>query len=91
MNDRKMIDHIRDVLPRPLHIAHFSLHTKFSFRSDLTRDLCHLRSEQRQLVNHTVDSIHKIQNLALHRDSCHFLCQVTASDGGGGYGDSPHL
>ena len=53
-------DDVRDLLPRPLHIAHLRLNTEFTFGTDFARDFSDFRSEERKLVNHAVDGVHEV-------------------------------
>ena len=84
-------DNVRDFLPRALYIAHLCLDTEFTFGTDFARDLGDFRSEERKLVNHAVDSIHEVKNLALYADACDLLRQITARDSCCRYRDRPHL
>jgi hypothetical protein len=71
---------LRDLLPCSFDVANFGLYSQFTLRSHFsgyTSDLC---SEDRQLVNHIIDSIDQIQNLSRYLDTDNFLSQITTSD-----------
>jgi hypothetical protein len=48
-------------------------------------------SENMQLVNHIVNSLHEIQHLSLNADSRNLLIQITLRHSLGRDGDSSHL
>ena len=54
-------------------------------------DLCNFGSKERQLVNHAVDDVHEVKNLALHTNACDLLRQITACDSCCRNRDRPHL
>ena len=75
-------DNLRDLLPCSFDIANFGLYSQFTLRSHFssyTSDLC---GEDRQLVNHIVDSIDQIQNLSRYLDTDDLLGQITSGDSG---------
>jgi len=72
----------RYLLPRPLDVLDFRLHTQLSFRSYLpgdSRDFCR---KDGQLINHIIDSVDQVENLSRHLDTDDLLCQVTTGDCG---------
>src|SRR6185436_9266060 len=54
--------------PRAGHARHHRLAAQFAFRTDLARDARHLRREAVQLVDHRVDGVFQLENLALDVD-----------------------
>jgi hypothetical protein len=73
---------LRDLLPCSFNITDFGLYSQFPLRSHFsgyTSDLC---SEDRQLVNHIIDSIDQIQNLSRYLDTDDLLGQITSGDSG---------
>jgi hypothetical protein len=75
-------DNLRDLLPCSFDIANFGLYSQFTLRSHFSGYTSDLRGEDRQLVNHIIDSIDQIQNLSRYLDTDDFLCQITTSDSG---------
>ena len=73
---------MRDFLPGSLDIADFGLYSQFTLCAHFSSYTSDLRGENRQLVNHIIDSIDQVQNLSrdLHTDD--LLGQVTSRNGG---------
>ena len=75
-------DNLRDLLPCSLDITNFGLYSQFTLRSHFsgyTSDLC---GEDRQLVNHIINSVDQIQNLSRYLDTDDFLGQITTRNSG---------
>ncbi len=86
--------HRVDVFGQPSPSAgnplHFSLAAEFAFRTDFPGDTCHLVGEGGQLVDHHVDGVLQLEDLAacVHRD---LLRQVTVGHRGRDLRDVAHL
>ena len=81
---------VGQVLPRARHALHLRLAAQPPFGADLARHARHFRGERAQLVDHRVDGVLQLQDLALdvHRD---LLGQVALRHGLGHVGDVAHL
>ena len=62
------VDRVREVLPRAGHALHFRLAAELSFRADLARHARDLRRERAELIDHRVDRVLQLQDLAAHFD-----------------------
>jgi hypothetical protein len=82
---------VRDLLPCSLHVLHLRLHTKRTLHTDLTRDFGDLGGEDGELVDHVVDLVDEVENLALDEHSLDLLREVSASNSGSSNGDGSHL
>src|SRR6185503_7525367 len=56
------------VLPRARHARDLGLTAQAAFRSDLACDARHFRRERRELVDHRVDRVLELEDLAFHVD-----------------------
>ena len=67
-----------------------SLAPELPFGSDFARHAAHLRGKGVELIDHRVDRVFQLKDLALyvHGD---FAREVAAGHGGGDFGDVPHL
>ncbi len=81
---------VGEVLPRAGHAGHDRLATEAAFGADLARDARHLARECVELVDHRVDGLFELQNLAAHVDG-DLLRQVAARDRDRHVGDVAHL
>jgi len=75
-------DNLRDLLPCSLDIANFGLYSQFTLRSHFSGYTSDLGGEDRQLVNHIIDSVDQIQNLSRYLHTDDFLSQITSGDSG---------
>ena len=66
------------------------LAAELAFGADLARDARHLRREGVQLIDHRVDGVLQLENLALHVDG-DLARQVAVGDRGRDLGDVAHL
>ena len=66
------------------------LAAELAFGADLARDARHFRREAVELIDHRVDGVLQLENLALHVDG-DLARQVAARHGGGHVGDVAHL
>src|SRR5205823_10052494 len=66
------------------------LASELAFRTDFTRDASHFRGERVQLIDHRVDGVLQLQDLALHVDG-DLLRQIAVGDCGGDERDVAHL
>src|SRR4029077_10020422 len=81
---------VGEVLPRAGRAGHVRLATEAAFGADLARDARHLAGEAAQLLDHGVQRLLELQQLAAHVDA-DLLREVSAGDGGRDLGDVPHL
>src|SRR5205085_9378823 len=65
---RQLVDVVGQVLPGTRCSGHVSLAAQPSFSADLAGDAGHLGGEGIQLVDHHVDGVLELQNLALNLD-----------------------
>ena len=72
---------VRDLLPDTLDVADLGLAAQLALGSDLTRDLLDLGREDGQLVDHAVDGVHEVEDLARDRDTGDLLRQIALRDG----------
>ena len=70
--------------------GHLRLAAQLAFGADLARDARHFRGEAVELVDHDVDRVLELEDLALHVDG-DLLRQVAARHGGGHVGDVADL
>src|SRR5580700_10476740 len=66
------------------------LTTELAFGADLARDARHFRGKGAKLIDHRVDGVFQLQNLALDVDG-DLLGQITPSHRRGDLGDVAHL
>ena len=74
----------------PGHPAHLGLAAELALGADLAGDAGHLRGEAVELVDHRVDGVLELEDLALDVDG-DLLGEVAVGDGGGDLGDVAHL
>src|SRR6185437_704926 len=84
------IDVVGKVFPGPGNVRHDRLAAELTFGAHLTRHARHFRGEAVQLVDHRIDGLLQLQDLAAHVDR-DLARQVTARDGRGHLGDVAHL
>jgi hypothetical protein len=68
---RHRVDAFGEVLPNPRHLWNLRLAAELSLRADLARHARHLRGENAELLQHGVDDIRRLQELALERPAIH--------------------
>ena len=84
------VDVVGQVLPGAGDAFDARLAAELAFGADFAGDARHLRGEAVQLVDHHVDGVLELEDLALHLDG-DLLGQVAASHGGGHFGDVADL
>src|SRR5207249_4759112 len=84
------VDGVAEVLPGAGHATYVGLAAELTLGADFAGDARHLRGERADLIDHRVDGVLELQDLAadIHRD---LLGQVTIGDGGGDLGDVADL
>ncbi len=87
---RHQVDRVGQVRPRAGDALHFGLAAELAFGADLARDARHLGGERAQLVDHRVDGVLQLEDLALDVDG-DLLRQVAGGDGGRHVGDVADL
>ena len=58
------VDRVGEVLPRAGHARHFGLTAELSFRADLARHARDFRRERAELIDHRVDGVLQLEDLA---------------------------
>ena len=81
---------VGQVLPGAGHALHLGLAAELAFGADLAGHAGHLGGEGAELVDHRVDGVLQLEDLALDVDG-DLLRQVAVGDGGGHLGDVAHL
>src|SRR5690606_33956034 len=81
---------VGEVLPGTGDAAHLRLATELAFGADFARHTGYFGCEGVQLIDHRVDGVLELEDLALHIDGDLFR-QVAESHGGGHFGDVTHL
>src|SRR5690606_20781924 len=81
---------VGEILPRAGDTRHLRLSAELTFGADLTRHAAHFGREGVELVDHRVDGVLEVEDLALHVDST-LLGQLARSPGGGDPGNVAHL
>ena len=84
------VDVVGEVLPGAGHAGHLRLAAELALGADLARHARHFRGEAVELVDHRVDGVLQLEDLAAHVDG-DLLRQVAVGDGGGHFGDVAHL
>src|SRR5262249_8828968 len=84
------VHRVGEVLPRAGDALDVRLPTESPFGADLTGDSGDFRGERGQLVNHRVDGVLELEDLALDVDR-DLLREVAVGDGLGVGGDVAHL
>ena len=84
------VDRVGQILPGAGDPFHLGLPAELAFGADLARDARHLAGERVELIDHRVDRILQLEDLArdVHRD---LLGQVAIGDRGRDGGDVAHL
>ena len=81
---------VGQIFPRARHSLHIGLPAQLAFRSDLSGDTGDFRAERPQLIDHRVDGVFELQDLAAHIDG-DLPREVAFGHGGRDLGDVPHL
>ena len=74
----------------PADAGHLGLAAELAFGADLARHARHFGGERAQLIDHRVDGVLELQDLAAHVDG-DLLRQVAVGDGDGDLGDVADL
>src|SRR5262249_57752367 len=84
------VDVVGQVLPGAADALHVRLAAELSVSADLLGDAGHLAGEAAQLIDHGVDGVLQLEDLALDVDG-DLLAQVSVRDRGRDVGDVAHL
>ena len=84
------VDRLGEVLPRAADALDLRLATERALLADLARDARHLVCERRELVDHRVDGVLQLGDLAAHVDG-DLLREIAVRDGGRHFGDVADL
>src|SRR5262249_23485790 len=84
------VDAVGQVLPGAGDRTSVGQATEVSLRADLPRDPCHPGRERAELIDHRVDGVLQLKDLAAHVDG-DLLREVARRDGGRHLGDVPDL
>ena len=85
-----VIHGVGEIAPRAADALHVRLTAELSFRSDFARDARDFRRERAELIDHDVDRVLQLEDLAAHFDG-DLLGEVAGRDGGRDLGDVAHL
>src|SRR5439155_352124 len=80
------VDGLREVLPGAGHVLDVGLAAELALGADLARDTRHLGGERAELIDHAVDGVLELEDLAAHVDG-DLAREVAVGDGGGHLGD----
>jgi hypothetical protein len=86
----EQVDVVRQVLPGAGHARHHRLAAEPPFGADLARHARHLAGKGAELLDHRVDGLLELQDLAAHVHG-DLLRQVAIGDGGRDFRDVAHL
>ena len=81
---------VGEVLPRAGDAGHVGLAAELAFGADFARHARHFGGERAELIDHRVDGVLQLEDLALHVDG-DLLRQVAVGHGRGHVGDVAHL
>ena len=84
------VDVVGQVLPGAGDALHLRLAAELAFGADLARHARDFRGERAELVDHRVDGVLQLEDLAAHVDG-DLLGEVAVGDRGGDRGDVAHL
>ena len=87
---RHRVDAVGQILPGAGDAGHLSLTSELALRADLARDARHFAGEGVELINHGVDRVFQLKDLAAHVDG-DLARQVAARHGGRDLCDIAHL
>ena len=86
----QLVDVVGQVLPGAGHALHFRLAAELAFGADLARHARDFRGEGVELIDHDVDGVLQLEDLAADVDG-DLLGEVAVGDRGGDVGDVPDL
>src|SRR5690606_14192153 len=81
---------VGEVLPGAADAFHLRLTAKTAFGADFAGDARHFGGERVELIDHRVDGVFELEDLALHVDG-NLLRHVPTGHSGGDFGDVAHL
>src|SRR5690606_16657806 len=81
---------VGEVLPGAADAFHLRLTAKTAFGADFAGDARHFGGERVELIDHRVDGVFELEDLALHVDG-NLLRQVPTRHSGGDFADVAHL
>ena len=84
------VDVVGEVFPGAGDAVHLGLAAELAFGADLAGDARDFGGEGVELVDHGVDGVLQLEDLAVHVDG-DLLRKVAVGDGGGDFGDVAHL
>ena len=84
------VDRVGEVLPRAGDARHFGLTAELPFGADLARHARDFRGERAELIDHRVDRVLQLEDLA-ERFGGDLLREVAVRDRGRDLGDVAHL
>ena len=84
------VDVVGEVLPGAGHAGHLGLAAELAFGADFAGHAADFAGEAVELVDHRVDGVLQLENLAAHGDG-DLLRKVAVGDGRGHVGDVAHL
>ena len=87
---RHQVDVVGEILPGAADARHLRLAAELALGADLARHARHLRGEAVELVDHDVDRVLELEDLALHVDG-DLLGKIAARHRGGHVGDVADL
>ena len=87
---RHEVDVVGEILPGAGHAGNDRLAAKPAFGADFARHARHFAGEGVELIDHRVDGVLQLQNLALHVDG-DLAVEIAARHGGGDFGDVADL
>src|SRR5213076_668496 len=87
---RHRVDLVGEILPHAADVLHLRLTAQLAFGTDLARHARHFRGERVELIDHGVDDLLQLQDLALDIRG-DLARQVPVGDGGGNFRDVAHL
>src|SRR5207245_2895383 len=85
-----VVDGVGQVLPGAGHVADVGLAAELALGADLAGDACDFGGERAELVDHRVDGVLELEDLALDVDG-DLSGEVAVGDGGGDLGDVADL
>src|SRR5262249_45650706 len=84
------VDGVGEIFPRAAHAGNDGWPTELRLGADFARHTRHFASERAKLIDHRVDGLFQLQNLAAHVDG-DLLGQVAAGHGDRHFRDVAHL
>src|SRR5207244_2921040 len=85
-----VVDRVGEIAPGAADALHVGLSAELSFAAHFARHARHLRGERAQLVDHGVDGVLELADLAAHFDG-DLLREVAGGHRGGYVGNVAHL